>query len=186
MRAKVIIPVLALASLILLLAGLAHFGGSAPSQQPQEPGMAADSASAARAIPVQPVFHQVAVVMPAQHSALPEIDPAIMEEQRLEAGRQRVAELRDWATRREPNSLNTILSELSNPDAGIRRAALAAAMEFGDRSAIPALQEALESNSDPQDKVSLQRAIAFLQLPTLTEADPGLEAAMPPSIPSGN
>ena len=92
----------------------------------------------------------------------------------------------ELAATREPNSLNTILSELSNPDAGIRRAALAAAVEFGDRSAIPALQEAMEADSEPQEKVNLQSAIAFLQLPTLTEADPGLEALVQPSVPSGN
>jgi HEAT repeat protein len=109
-----------------------------------------------------------------------------MEEQRIEACRQRVAELTELATTREANSLDTILSELSNRNAEIRRAALAAAVEFGDRSAIPALKEAMESNPDPQEKVNIQKAIAFLQLPTLTEADPGLEAPLPPPVPSGN
>jgi hypothetical protein len=44
----------------------------------------------------------------------------------------------------------------------------------------------MESNPDPQEKVNIQKAIAFLQLPTLTEADPGLEAPLPPPVPSGN
>jgi HEAT repeat protein len=117
---------------------------------------------------------------------MPETDPAVSEEQRIEACRQRVAELTEMATTRQANSLDTILSELSNRSAEIRRAALAATVEFGDRSAIPALKEAMTSNPDPQEKVNIQKAIAFLQLPTLTEADPGLDAALPPPAPSGN
>jgi HEAT repeat protein len=109
----------------------------------------------------------------------------ILEERQSEASARRAAELADLAGTREAGSLNTILSELSNRDARIRQAAVAAAVEFGDRGAIPALREAMESNPDPQEKVNLQKAITYLQLPTLTEAGMGLGAGAQPSVHSG-
>jgi HEAT repeat protein len=78
---------------------------------------------------------------------------------------------------------------LPNPDPEIRRAALAAVLEFGDRSAMPALEEALEVNSDPQEKAGIQKAIEYLQLPSFDERDSAGSAALPAgasSIPAAN
>jgi hypothetical protein len=190
MRAKVIIPLVGLASFILLLAISGRFGSLILTQPSPVHEAVAESPPATASIPVQPLSRRVAVEAraPAQRSAQPEIEPAALEEQREEASRQRVAELQHMASTRDGGSINTILSELFNQDAKIRRAALAAAVEIGDRNSIPALEEAMERNADPQEKVSIQQAIAFLQLPTLTEAtaSSGSEAAMQSSVSSGN
>lgn len=160
------------------------------TQPPPVHDAVAESRAATPSIPVQPLSRRAAVEAPAQaqRSTQPEIDPAVLEEQRDEASRQRVAELQHMASTRDASSINTILSELFNQDAKIRRAALAAAVEIGGRDSIPALQEAMERNADPQEKVSIQQAIAFLQLPTLTEAasGSGSEAAVQSSVSSGN
>jgi hypothetical protein len=44
----------------------------------------------------------------------------------------------------------------------------------------------MESNPDPQEKVNIQKAISFLQLPTLTELNQGLQTAVQPAVPSAS
>ncbi|MGA3180156.1 MAG: hypothetical protein ABSF38_07430 [Verrucomicrobiota bacterium] len=192
MRAKVIIPVVGLACLVLLLASSFRFGLLTPTQPPPAPVAVAESGAATPSVPVQPLSHRVSVeaLAPARHSTRPEIDPGTLEEQRDEASRQRVAELGQWASTRDVSSLDTVLSELDNKDVKVRRAALAAAVEIGDRRVIPALEEARDGNQDPQEKVNIQQAIDFLKLPTLTEETQGQTAsqtAAPASAsPDGN
>jgi hypothetical protein len=82
---------------------------------------------------------------------------------------QRVSELRDLSMTDDPDSLATITSELDSREPQIRRAALAATIQFGSRDAIPALQNALPHAGDPQEKVDLQKAIDFLALPSMAE-----------------
>jgi hypothetical protein len=82
---------------------------------------------------------------------------------------QRVAELMDLAMNDDAESLHTILTELNNPDAEIRSAAIEAAKQFGSLDAIPRLTEAISQTSDTADKAALQQAIEFLKLPSLTE-----------------
>ena len=90
------------------------------------------------------------------------------------------AEHRDWLQSRgealmdlswmeDRASLDAILAELSNPDAGIRRAALAATLNFGSRDAIPRLQSAARAAADPLEKQELEKAVEHLKLPTLRE-----------------
>jgi hypothetical protein len=100
--------------------------------------------------------------------------------------RQRSDELADLAMNDDTNSLNTILSEVTNPDPQIRQAARDAVVQFGDRSAIPKLSEIAEQTDDPQEKAKILEAIDFLKLPTLTEflADEkaaGKTTSQPPS-----
>jgi hypothetical protein len=167
-----------LAGFILLLAILLRFGWLTPGQPPLATGAVADSTDPTLSIPGRPLSHRASVeaLEQAKHSTQPGIGATALEEQRDEASRQRVAELQQMASTRDPGSLDTVLSELKNQDARIRRAALAAAVEIGSRSAIPVLQEAMEGNLEPGEKVSIQQAIEFLQLPTLTEANLGRNA----------
>ena len=90
------------------------------------------------------------------------------------------AEHRDWLQSRgealmdlswmdDRASLDTILAELANPDVEIRRAALAATLNFGSRDAIPRLQSAALAAEDPQEKQQLEKAVEHLKLPTLRE-----------------
>ncbi len=81
----------------------------------------------------------------------------------------RVGELQDLAMQDDPDSLRQILSELANPNAQIRKAAIDAAVQFGSRDAIPDLANAADRTTDPEEKKALQDAIDYLKLPSLTE-----------------
>jgi len=78
-------------------------------------------------------------------------------------------QLQNLAMSDSPNALSMITSELGNADPRIRNAAREAAIQFGDQSAIPALEVAITLTEDPLEKVFLRNAIEFLQLPSLTE-----------------
>jgi len=81
----------------------------------------------------------------------------------------RVEQLQELALTSDASSLETILSELNNPEGAIRKAAIEAAAQFGSRDAIPKLTEAAAQTDDAKDKVALTEAIDFLKLPSLTE-----------------
>ena len=82
---------------------------------------------------------------------------------------ERVAELAALAMNNDTNSLNTIWSELSNPDKDIRDGALAAVVQFGDRSVTPRLRELAAQTEDPAEKVEIIKAADYLELPSLTD-----------------
>jgi len=82
----------------------------------------------------------------------------------------RINELLDLSTHDDRDSLNVILSELTNRDPRIRQAALEAATQFGSRDAIPSLEDAITQIDDVQEKAALAKAIEFLRAPTLAEA----------------
>jgi len=82
---------------------------------------------------------------------------------------ERVSELHDLGMTDDPDSLSTITSEMDSREPQIREAALKAVIQFGSRDAIPALQNTMQHTDDPQEKVDLQKAIDFLELPTMSE-----------------
>jgi len=82
----------------------------------------------------------------------------------------RVQELLDLGMEDDPKSLETILSELSNPDADIRKAAVEATVQFGSQDAIPALENAVFWAENADQRKEIADAIEFLKLPKLTEA----------------
>jgi hypothetical protein len=75
----------------------------------------------------------------------------------------RVAELLDLAMTDDPASLSAILAELNNPHAEIREAAVVAAVEFKSTEAVPALMDAYNRTAEPEEKLSLRKAIDFLK-----------------------
>jgi len=81
----------------------------------------------------------------------------------------RTGELLEMAMTDDPASLNTILSELTNRDPEIRKAAVEATLQFGSRDAIPKLTEVASQTDDPKEKAEIVEAIEFLKLPSLTE-----------------
>ena len=83
--------------------------------------------------------------------------------------RDRIAELMALAMNDDKNSLNTIWSELANPDKEIRSGALDAVVQFGDRSVTPALRQLAAKTEDPAEKASILAAADHLDLPTLSE-----------------
>jgi HEAT repeats len=113
---------------------------------------------------VQPVPIAVAPKTGTQKEAQP-----ATEEARQAYVEKRAAELMDIAMTDDRTNLDTILSELSNRDPEIRKAALEAAIQFGSRDAIPKLADAVSQTDDPNEKAALADAIEFLKLPSLTE-----------------
>lgn len=81
---------------------------------------------------------------------------------------ERIAQLADLGMENDPDSLKTILSELTNRDPAVRKAALDAAIQFGSRDAIPAIQNAMLQADDPEEKAALAKGIDFLQLTNVT------------------
>lgn len=81
----------------------------------------------------------------------------------------RIAELEDLAMTGDTNSLLEIESELDSRDPQIQEAAVKAAIQFGSRDAIPALEAAYQRLDNPAQKINLQFAIDFLSLPTVSE-----------------
>jgi hypothetical protein len=98
----------------------------------------------------------------------PEAQPAT-EEAHQAYVEKRSAELMDIAMTDDRANLDIILSEVSNRDPEIRKAALEAAIQFGSRDAIPKLADAVSQTDDPNEKAALTDAIEFLKLPSLTE-----------------
>lgn len=82
---------------------------------------------------------------------------------------KRGAELMDMAMTDDRASLDAILSELTNRDPEIRKAALEATIQFGSRDAIPKMTDAAAQTDDPSEKAAIADAIEFLKLPSLTE-----------------
>ena len=93
---------------------------------------------------------------------------------------RRIKELDALAMNNDVQSRDTILSELkNNPDKKIRAAALEAAIQFGDRSVVPPMQEIAAQTQDPDEKAAILDAIDYINLPSLAE----FMAAHPNSTP---
>jgi hypothetical protein len=171
MRAKVVVPVLVLSVLLIAFAFVLH-------QRDRDNAGASPAAEAIAALPAsQPQ-------LPGRPIHAEIVSPvAEAPDARLAAGgdsagndhattvANRIAELNRLAMTSDSRSLDTILSELSNRDPAIRMAAVSASIDFGSRDAIPALQNALGWTDELKEKVEIQRAIDFLQLPSALAQD---------------
>lgn len=82
---------------------------------------------------------------------------------------KRKDELMQLAANNDPQSLETILSELANRDPEIRQAALEATKSFGDRSAVPRLKQIAEATDDPSERQAILDTVHFLDLPSISE-----------------
>ena len=82
---------------------------------------------------------------------------------------KRIEELTDLAMNDDSGSLDTILSELTNRDPQIRKAALEATIQFGSRDAIPKLMDTVSQIDEPKEKADILEAIEFLKLPSASE-----------------
>jgi len=83
----------------------------------------------------------------------------------------RTAELSDLGFEEDADSLNNILSDLTNPDEDIRDAAREAAVQFGSKDAIPALTLALQQLDDVDERTKFKEAIDFLKLPSINDTN---------------
>jgi hypothetical protein len=86
----------------------------------------------------------------------------------------------------DSKSLETIWSELSNPNKEIRAGALEAVVQFGDRSTVLRLRELASETADPTEKASILAAADFLNLPSIADLparQPSAESAASPANP---
>jgi hypothetical protein len=80
-----------------------------------------------------------------------------------------IDKLQELQAHDDAQSLQAILSELTNSDKEIRAAAVESTIQFGSRDAIPVLNDLAARTEDPNEKKELLDAAEFLALPTLTE-----------------
>jgi hypothetical protein len=167
MRLKVVIPILLFAFAVL---GVAVFlsrsvrpepGGGGPVNMPV-------AQTAANPSPVE-VFSAPAPPPVANDKAPAAVPPVIQGTNHAEYVRERVAELMELAMNDDSNSLDTIWSELSNTNKEIRAGALAAVVQFGDRSVTQRLRELAAQTEDPAEKAAILAAADHLDLPPLGE-----------------
>jgi hypothetical protein len=81
----------------------------------------------------------------------------------------RIDELNALAMKDDQASLTTILSEITDPEPEIRKAALEAVKQFASRDAIPSLAAIADQTSDSALKTEISKVIDFLKLPSLSE-----------------
>ncbi len=168
MRAKVILSVSVVALVVLAPAVYFRYKSSEPPAA-AEPVASEDSTNAAPAVPA--ILHRAAVAGQNQaHTSLSDQeDPAadLNSPAHQEYVARRNAELYQMGVSKDPASLRTILKEVHNADPQIRESALTAIKDVGSKDAIPGLKNELAWAQDLQEKLEIQKAIEFLELPPL-------------------
>ena len=150
---------------------MVFFKVKGPSGPPDaEPAPAATEAQEPAAVAAPKMTAKPGTPAPAETNAGMATTDGSSEEQHEAYVEARSAELMDLAMNDDADSLNTILSELSNRDPKVRETAVQAAVQFHSRDAIPRLQDAALQTDDPKERAAIQEAIEFLKLPTLEEA----------------
>lgn len=170
MRPKIVIAVVTLGALALaaLFCVRQTSNASAKNSQPQPISAIAPQSNAISAVAVTQAVEQTAV--PAKKRVQAEArQTTSSEDAHKDYVEQRSSQLMELAMTDDPASLETILSELTNRDPEIRKAALEAAIQFGSRDAIPKLADAASQTDDPNEKAAIADAIEFLKLPSWTE-----------------
>jgi hypothetical protein len=169
MRSNVLIPVLAVGLIVagawVFLQPKADRANPLPSASAEQPGESTTLGKVASDAKGK-VSSSVTV---AEKTFAGTNSPTGVETTHEEYVAARVAELGDLAMEDDAASLETILSELTNRDPEIRKAAREAAVQFGSRDAIPKLADVALQTDDAHEKAALTDAVEFLKLPTLTE-----------------
>jgi len=156
------------ALLLLLAGGLATWANFRPSPAPQADGRTTPAAIPSKTTetrPARPAAPAAADLPPPQLSPFASDSP-----EHVTWIKERREVLLDLSWMDDKESLDTILTELWNPDPKIRQAALEATLNFGSRDAIPKLQAAaLLRDEDSIERKKLEDAAEYLKLPTLIE-----------------
>ena len=175
MRIKVVLPVLALAAVTSVLLFRLRPSAVVPAERPllsadqNAPREPADSPAATKK-PLKPTSDRAAWSPRREFAEEDFAGPDFIADANEDYVDARIEELQKLGMTDNPESLVMILSELTNHDLRIRNAAVAAAVQFGSRDAIPALQDAISRTENLQEKVDLQNSIDFLKLPSILEA----------------
>lgn len=142
-----------------------------PRAVPEPPAAGSVAAAETNSPPASPA--PAPALLPVSGSTMASADvPAAPPTNREAYVQQRVAALMALAMNDDATSLNAIWSELGNPDQAIRKGALEAVIQFGDRSAAPRLREFAGQIVDPAEKADFLAAADRLEMPALGEAPP--------------
>lgn len=133
--------------------------GSGASQRPAVPPR----------LPAPAAHRLYAAKQPADGADAASAIDTLTPEQQEDAVNQRIIELSELGMRGDSASIGVLLSELNNSNPEIRRAALDAIMQSGNRESIPALQQLADRLTDPQQQLEIAQAIEFLTLPSISE-----------------
>jgi hypothetical protein len=126
-------------------------------------------AQAETTIPPEKYFSTSAPLAVAGDKATVAIPPVIQETNSADYVDERITELMGLAMNDDSDSLNSIWAELSNPDKQIRKGALEAVVQFGDRSVVPHLREFAAQTEDLAEKAGILAAADHLDLAPLGE-----------------
>ena len=126
----------------------------------------------ALAVPVPEVPAKVVVSPVAPPRPTPAPVVTLTPEQRQTAIDAEIQRLFQAGMSDNPDDLATILADLSSPEKEIREAALQAAKQFGSTNAIPALQAAAATATNPKEQAELLDAADFIALPALSSLPP--------------
>lgn len=158
-------------AIAVLLAGLAGLAGifflkhlAAPAQ-PAETSIARQEIKPA----APPTANNATAANPAVTVAQVAADTNKLAEEHQAYVQARIDKLQELQAHENAQSLQAILSELTNSDKEIRAAAIESTIQFGSRDAIPVLNDLAARTEDPNEKKELLDAAEFLALPSLTE-----------------
>jgi hypothetical protein len=161
------LPVLlaAFAALLLIYVQRSKSGALITSSIPESPAGAQDGSAPSENYPPT---SGIRTRPSASDVSITETDEASAEARQRDYVETRSAELAQLAMEDDSYSLQIILAELSNRNAEIRQAAREAAVQYGSAEAIPVLADSALQTDNPQEKVDIEKAIAFLKLPSIT------------------
>jgi hypothetical protein len=163
MRPKIVILILVAAfgllGIMVVLKGL--MGGHAGNAGGQTPPTQANVGS-----PSNATNDQVVQVNPnsSNTAASPEQMSAAAVEKELDAIQALLGEA-DGAN--NSTIIPALVGKVENPEAEVRKAALAALVQLNDTNAVPGLEQAVEVIKDPRAKVDVMDTIEYLKLPNV-------------------
>src|SRR5882724_8172396 len=169
MRSKVILAVLVASFLVLGVFSLIRNSLGPSFEQKRSPSVPVfaegpDSASWSRKTQMESGQEKMKTENGTNNQ--PEDSPKAQHQAYVES---RSAELVELGMNDDPASFATIMGELENRDPDVRKAALQAAVQFGNRDAIPRLMDAAAQTDDAREKSDILKTIDFLKLPSLSE-----------------
>ena len=91
-------------------------------------------------------------------------------EERQDAIQAEVEHLQELSRNDDPQSLSSILADLTNSEKEVREAAIEATKQFGSTNAIPALKAAAFNSTDTEEQMAMLDAANFLTLTPISDS----------------
>ena len=112
----------------------------------------------------------------------PVLPHVMTDEERHDAIEAEVEHLQELSRNDDPQSLSSILLDLTNSEKEVRAAAIEATKQFGSSNAIPALKAAAVNSTDPEEEVAMLEAANFLTLTPMSDASVQQQPLTPQQI----